>query len=266
MEHDEILLRERRGHVGTLLFNRPEKRNSLSVELLISLYDALQEWADDPAIRVVVFTGAGDKAFSSGFDVLSIPTQMTPETEELLRKGNPVEMALTSVKNFPCPTIAMLNGYAFGAGCNLAINCDIRVGADDIRMGMPPAKIGLVYHPEGLKQFVDVLGMAGTREIFFTGRSYSGAQLKDMGFVDYLVPRSELHRTTYSLAEEIAANAPLSLRGTKKILTMLGRSWPLSEENLKEAERIIKESFNSKDMKEGQTAFLEKRIPQFKGH
>ena len=158
-----------------------------------------------------------------------------------------------------------MNGYAFGAGLNLCMCCDIRVAADDVKVGMPPAKLGLVYHPEGMMQFIQVLGMAKTREVFFTGRTYQGRQLLEMGLVDYLVPRSELRETTYRMAEEIAGNAPLSLKGTKRIMNMWEGSLTLSEENLAEAEELITDAFNSLDLKEGQTAFIEKRKPKFIG-
>lgn len=265
MTERDVLLRQRKGNIGTLVLNRPEKNNSLSVDLLWELHQALNEWSADDTIRALVITGFGDKAFSSGFDILSIPTNLTPEMEEVLKKHNPLELAFNSIKNYPYPVIAMLNGHAFGAGFNLAICCDIRIAADDIRMGMPPARLGLVYHPEGIKQFVEALGMARTREIFFTAKTYGPQEIRDMGLVHHLVPRAELASTTYSLAEEIASNAPLSLKGTKRIINMLERSVSLDEHSLKEAEELINASFNSDDLKEGQKAFLERRKPQFKG-
>jgi enoyl-CoA hydratase len=259
------LIAERKGMVGTLALNRPEKRNALSADLLLELHARLKEWEGAEAVRAVVITSSDDRAFSSGFDILSIPTEVTPETQELLKRHNPLELALTTVKNFPYPTIAMLNGHAFGAGLNLAINCDIRIGAEDIRVGMPPARLGVLYHPEGLRQFVEVLGMARTREVFFSGRTYAGAQVKEMGLVDHLVSRASLRAVTYALAEEIAANAPLSLKGTKRILNLLGQGAGLPEKELGEAESLIAQAFNSDDLKEGQAAFLEKRKPRFSG-
>jgi len=262
---NEVLIKESNGNVGTIIFNRPEKRNSLSPELLIKLHLILKEWAQDETIRTVVFTGSGDKAFSSGYDILAIPTDLTPEMAELMKKENPLKLAMSSVKNYPFPTIAMMNGYALGAGLNLALCCDIRVGVEDISVSMPPAKLGLIYHPEGIKQFVEVIGLARTKEIFFTARKYKGREVKKMGIVDYLVPRNELSATTYALANEIAGNAPLSLKGTKRILGMLSRAIEFKESDLKEADAIMAEGFNSKDIKEGQTAFIEKRKPVFKG-
>jgi enoyl-CoA hydratase/carnithine racemase len=265
MMENETLLVERKEYIGTLIFNRPEKRNSLTPGMLITVYETLQEFSQDDTIRTVVFKGAGDKAFCAGYDISAIPTNVNPETQRALRRRSPVELAMESVKNFPYPTIGMLNGHTFGAGFNLAMCCDIRVGVDDIRMGMPPAKLGIVYHPAGIKQFLDVLGMARSREIFLTGRTYRGSEAKDKGLVDYLVPRSELESFTHDLAQEITQNAPLSLKGIKKILNMFERSMTLSEEDLKESEAIIREAFSSEDLKEGQMAFLEKRKPQFVG-
>ena len=265
MAEGEVLLKEITGNVGTLTLNRPERRNAISPDMLVQIDRTLKAWADRDTVRAVVLTGGEGKAFSSGYDILSIPTEITEETKEILKASNPVDRVLRTLKQFPYPTIAMLNGYAFGAGLNTCICCDIRIAAADVKVGMPPAKLGLVYHPEGLKQFIEVLGLARTREVFFAGRTYEGRQLLDMGLVDHLVPRSELVETTYRLAEEIASNAPLSLKGSKRILNMWGESLTLSQENLEEAERLIVEAVNSQDLKEGQTAFLEKRKPRFVG-
>jgi enoyl-CoA hydratase/carnithine racemase len=265
MGQSEELLKEIKGNVGTLTFNRPERRNSITPDMLVQIYLTLKEWAEQDTVRAVVITGGEGKAFSSGYDILSIPTEVTEETKEALKASNPLELGLHSIKNFPYPTIAMVNGYAFGAGLNTLMCCDIRIGADDIKAGMPPAKLGLVYHPEGLRQFIHVLGMAKTREVFFAARNYQGQELLDMGLVDHLVPRSKLKETTYRMAEEIAGNAPLSVKGTKRIMNMLEDSLALTEEQLAEAEKIIAHAFNSHDLKEGQTAFIEKRKPKFIG-
>ncbi len=262
---DTELIKEIRNTVGTLKFNRPEKRNALSPTLLSDLHLTLKNWEKENAVRVVVITGNSDKAFSAGYDITAIPTEMTPETAEILRTSNPLELALDSVKNFPFPVIAMINGYCFGAGLNLAMCCDIRIGAEHIKVGMPPAKLGLVYHPEGLKQFIEVLGIARTREIFFTAHTYEGNPLREMGLVDHLVPMNALSETTYRMADEIANNAPLSVKGMKKIINMIGKYPLMNSEDMMMAQNIITEAFNSDDLKEGQTAFIEKRNPVFTG-
>jgi enoyl-CoA hydratase len=259
------LIKEVNQSVGTLKFNRPEKGNSLSPALLIELHLTLQKWKMENTVRVVVITGNSDKAFSSGHDITAIPTEMTPAAAEILKTSNPLELALESVKNFPCPVIAMINGYCFGAGLNLAMCCDIRIGADHIKAGMPPAKLGLVYHPEGLIQFIEVIGIARTRELFLTAHTYQGNQILEMGLVDHLVPLPELSETVYRMADEIAGNAPLSVRGMKKIINMIAKSFSLRSEYHITADTLLAEAFNSQDLKEGQTAFIEKRKPVFAG-
>jgi len=231
----------------------------------VKIHLQLEAWAKTDVVRVAVFAGSGGKAFSSGYDITAIPTEVTEELKQVLKKYNPLELALSGVRNFPYPTIAMLNGYAFGAGLNLAVCCDVRVAADDVKAGMPPARLGLVYHPEGLRQFVEVLGMPRTREVFLSGKTYQGPELLHMGLADHLVPWSRLEETVATLAGVMAQNAPLSLRGTKRILNMLGSCIQLGPQDLAEAEAWITEAFNSEDLKEGQTAFLEKRPPRFTG-
>ena len=161
--------------------------------------------------------------------------------------------------------IAIINGVAFGAGCELAICCDIRIGADNIRIGMPPAKLGLVYPWSGLQRFIQVIGLKGTKEIFFTGRAYKGIRLKELGLVDYLISGDKLESFTVRMADEIAANAPLALKGTKRVLNLLLQASQFDINSLNEAESITRTSFLSDDLNEGQKAFLEKRKPEFKG-
>jgi enoyl-CoA hydratase/carnithine racemase len=265
MSEDGELLAERRGHVGVVTFNRPRRRNALTPRMLIELHEILERWAADSEVRAVVFTGRGDRAFSSGFDILAIPTEADPDVARRLREENPLELGLTSVKRFPSPTIAMLNGHCFGAALNLALCCDLRIGADDIAIGMPPARLGVVYPAEGVAQFVRVLGIGRARELFFTGRTYRGAELREMGLVEHLVPRTELGAAAFALADEIAANAPLALRGLKRVLDLVESAAPLSDEARREAQALVAEAMQSDDAREGQKAFVEKRTPHFTG-
>lgn len=171
---------------------------------------------------------------------------------------------MESIGAFPYPVIAMMNGYAFGGGCDLAVSCDIRTGADDIRIGMVPAKLGVVYSAAGLKRFIKVVGQSRTRELFFTARHYQAPFLNEIGFLNHMLPREELESFTFSMASEISENAPLSLKGTKRILEMIDKTADLSDQNLQEADEIARNSFLSEDLKEGQIAFFEKRQPVFK--
>ncbi len=262
---DDVLLVKIENNVGTLTLNRPEKKNSLSPKLVDSLLEAFERLAADDTVRVVVLRGCGDEAFCSGYDIRSLPNQLSDDIREKLKTLNPVENLFKAVVNFPFPAIAMINGVAFGAGCELSACCDIRIGADGIHMGMPPAKLGLAYPWTGLQRFIQVLGLKSTRELFYTGRTYEGIRLKELGLVDYLLPRNELEAFTYQMATEIAGNAPLALKGTKRILNLLLNSNRLPQQDQSEAATITEAAFLSEDLKEGRLAFLEKRKPKFKG-
>lgn len=262
---NKLIRTEQNGNIGTLTINRPEKQNALSPELLMQFHQILQQWANEGSIRALVITGSGEASFSSGFDISSIPTKMSQETTVALKAENPLEMVLADVKSFPFPTIAMMNGNAFGAGLNLALCCDIRIAANHIKIGMPAAKLGLIYHPEGLKQFVEVLGMTAAREMFFTAHTYSGDMLNELKIFSRLVPKSELEATTYKIAAKISENAPLALKGTKSMFLMLENAVTFSDADKKTAEALIIEGFNSQDLKEARSAFLEKRKAVFCG-
>ena len=263
MQPSDQLLTEEKGSILTLTLNRPEKQNALTPEMLIRLYQVLHAHASNDRIRVVVVRGAGDRAFSSGYDISAIPTGVSPEVQELLQNKSPFELAIQGIVNFPYPVIAMLNGFAFGGACDLAVACDLRIAADHIQMGMVPARLGMVYFPEGLQRFVRIIGLSRTKEMFFTARRYKTDRLKEMGLVDYVVTRNELAPFTDALANEIAANAPLSLRGTKRILNLISASQHLDDRQLDEARGLVQASLASADIKEGQAAFLEKRKPRF---
>jgi enoyl-CoA hydratase len=264
MTSESVLLKKIDGTVGTLYLNRPDRGNALSPELLLDLHLVLKKWADDDRVRAVVITGSGEKAFSSGYDIQELPKIIPAELEETFT-ANPLAAALDSVRSYPYPVIAMVNGYMFGAGLNLALCCDLRIGSDRVKAGMPPAKLGLVYPPTGLKFFMDTIGSARTREVFFTGRVYSGRDVKEMGFLDRQVDHDDLGPATYRLAREIAANAPRSLKGIKMIIRMLEDRSELSPEDRHTARKLVDDSFASGDAREGQLAFLEKRKPVFTG-
>lgn len=265
MMAEETLLVERKEHYATLVVNRPEKRNTVDQDSLIKIYQVLNDFSQDDDIRAIIFRGAGEKAFCAGYDIAAIPTGVPPEMTRQSKDQDPVVLALNTVEDYPYPTIAMMNGFTFGAGFHLAMCCDIRIAVDDVRMGMPPSKLGVVYHAEGLRQLVEAMGLSRTKEVLLTGRTYQGAQAREMGLVDYLVPRPELEAFTYGLAEEIAGNAPLSLKAHKKMINTLARSLAFSPADLEEFEALRAQAFNSEDLKEGQLAFMEKRKPRFTG-
>jgi len=262
---EKFLLVERQEKVGTIIFNRPERRNALSPLMLFQLAAILNQLKEEGEVRCLVIRGAGDKAFSAGYDISAIPTDMTPEMAEAFRTKNPLQTGLQAIIDFPYPVIAMINGHAFGAGCELAMTCDLRLAAEGARLSIPPAKLGIVYHQTGIMNFINIVGLGNAKEMFFTGRAYEASRAREMGLVNYVVPLDQLPSFTYEMAQEIAENAPLSLKGLKFIFNKCFQFQKISPEDAQEIETIRTQAFNSEDLKEGQRAFQEKRKPVFKG-
>ncbi|MCP4023812.1 MAG: enoyl-CoA hydratase [Desulfobacteraceae bacterium] len=259
------LIIERKGFIAIFTINCPEKRNALSDELLIDLHNNLVLLSRNNDIRCVIFKGAGDKVFSSGYDIGAIPVKNASDPGTEPKTPDALIQALAAIKNFAFPTIAMMNGHAFGAGFNLCACCDIRIAADDIKLGMPPAKLGIVYHPKGMQQFLEAFGMQTTKEIFYTASVFQGDTLLQKGLADYLIPKADLEKFTFEYALSITRNAPLALKGNKEIIAMFEKEMTLGPENMEKALELVQQSLKSDDVKEGQTAFLEKREPKFKG-
>ncbi len=259
------LLIDREERICTLTINRPEKRNALTPDCLYGMAEVLGEVSQEGNVRCVVIRGSGDEAFSSGYDVAALPTKDSHERMVTFAERPPIEHAIQAIRDFPYPVIAMINGYAYGGGCELAIACDIRIAARHARMGMPPAKLGMVYRYRGYRLFLTVLGFSRTLEIFLTGRYYESQQCLEMGLVNQVVDGDRLEPITNELAREMGENAPLSLRGTKSILNTIARYPILPREQVEEFDSLHDEALQSRDFEEGKRAFREKRRPQFEG-
>jgi enoyl-CoA hydratase/carnithine racemase len=253
---------EDRGAVRLLVIDNPDKRNALEFATLAELERACARATAD-AVRCLVIRGAGDRAFCSGFDIEAIPTG--PQDGD--RPDLAVERAMAAIEAVPCPTVAFLNGPAFGAGGELAVTCDLRVACEGISIGMPPARLGVVYAPAGLRRFLHLVGPTHAREMFFTGRPVAADRAVVIGLVDRLLPRAEAEAEALALAAEIAGNAPLAVQGMKRIFRLLEAA---AERGLTEVEReevaaLRRTAFESDDVREGRAAFLEKRPPHFSG-
>jgi len=252
---------EEKERVCTLTLNRPEKRNLLTPAMLLELCTQLERLKDEDKVRCVVIRGSGEKAFSSGYDINAIGENDMIRHHE---GDHPLGRALGTIESFPYPVVAMMNGHAFGAGLEVAVTCDLRVTVDDCLFGMPPAKLGVVYSYTGMRKFLDLIGPGYTKELFLVGRPISSERAREIGLVNFMVSREELEEFTYGIADEIAENAPLSLRALKEITNALRRG-QISPEDEKFIRQMTLEVQNSQDYKEGQKAFAEKRKPEFKG-
>jgi enoyl-CoA hydratase/carnithine racemase len=251
----------REGAVATVVLNRPEKRNALTPALLAALADAVAELERAPEIRAVVLRGAGEAAFSAGYDIEALGAGAAEDGES----ARLVDRAAASLTAYPFPVIAMLNGSAFGAGCELALAADIRVAAADVRLGIPAARMGLVYPLPGMLRIVRRIGLSAAAEILLTGRAYPAPEAHALGMANHVVARAELESFIYALAAEIAANAPLALKGIKRLLNRIGERLAPGGEVAAEAERLVREAFGSRDLEEARRAFIEKRPPRFEG-
>jgi enoyl-CoA hydratase/carnithine racemase len=253
---------EDRGPVRVATIDNPQKRNALDFASLAELEAACAGAARD-RVRCLVFRGAGDKAFCSGFDIEAIATG----PQEGDRPDLAVERAMEAVEAVPCPTIAFLNGSAFGAGGELAGSCDLRVARAGIQFGMPPAKLGVVYPVGGLRRFLSLLGPSRAKELFFTGRPVDAERALAIGLVDRLLPAADAEGAALDLAREIAENAPLAVQGMKRILRLLEAAHErgFTPEERQEIDELRRRAFESRDTAEGRAAFLGKRPPRFRG-
>ena len=250
------------GNVGYVIFNNPERRNAVSLDMWEATARMLDGFDKDHEVRVVVLTGAGDKAFVSGADISRFEDERSNE-EAIVRYNQAVERANAAVYNYPKPTIAMIRGYCIGGGVGLALCCDLRICSDDSRFGVPAAKLGLGYPFQGLKKLVDVVGPSFAKEIFYTARQFDAEEARIMGLVNRVVPAAELEAYVKTYAQMIGENAPLTIATTKFTIGEVVKEE--SKRNLEKCAAMVKQCFESNDYTEGRRAFMEKRKPVFTG-
>ncbi len=262
MTQTDKMLSRKEGGVGYLTFNNPERHNAVSLEMWEAASGILADFATDKAIRVVVLTGAGGKAFVSGADISKFESERSNK-ENIDRYNVAVEKANTAVYEFPKPTIAMIRGYCIGGGVGLALCCDLRICSDNSKFGVPAAKLGLGYGFAGIKKLVDVVGPSFAKEIFYTARQFTAAEALQMGLVNRSMPDAELDAYVKNYADTISGNAPLTVDAVKYIVGEAVK--PESKRDLKKCADLVARCFASSDYVEGRKAFMEKRKPAFTG-
>jgi enoyl-CoA hydratase/carnithine racemase len=256
----QLLLDEPAAGIARLTISNPGKRGALDHAILDSFTTTL------PTLeaRCVIVTGQ-DHTFSAGYDIGDLPTNVLADEAERL-VAHPFTAALDALENYPYPTIAALNGHAIGGGLELALACDLRIAAAQIALAMPPAKLGLVYSHTGIRKFIDTIGAPRTRELFLVGRRIDARTARDWGLINAIAEPGKLVPEALALAEQIAANAPLSQRGNKRVIrAVLDAHARMDPEVERELIELRQSCFSSEDFREGVRAFAEKRKPQWKG-
>ena len=258
----EKLLAHKEGAIGWITFNNPARHNAVSMSMWESLPRALSAFERDPEVRVVVVKGAGEKAFVSGADISEFKEKRaSKEAAEAYNAAG--DAAHAALQEFSKPTIAMVRGYCIGGGCAVAIDCDIRIAADDSIYAIPAGRLGLGYRYDGIRRLIDLVGPSFASEIFFTARKFDAQEAKTMGLVNRLVPAAELEAYTRNYAAMIADNAPLTLAAVKR--SVLERYKDPSVRDLQRCQAMVDACFASADYEEGRSAFMDKRRPVFKG-
>lgn len=258
MAYESLLVRVE-DRVATIVVNRPEKRNALNAVVRRELVEALDALRDDPEVRVVVITGAGEKAFIAGADIGEF-AERTPLEQRAAMEGRRL---FEEIANFPRPTIAMINGFALGGGCEVALACDLRIAARSARLGQPEVKLGILPGGGGTQRLPRLVGLGRALRLIMTGEMISAEEAERIGLVDEVVDDADLARRTAALAGLMAGYSPVTLKLIKDAVRAT-QEMPLSA-GLQFERELFVTAFASEDRTEGVSAFLEKRAPEFRG-
>ncbi len=245
-----------------VVFDNPARHNALGVDTWRALPPLLAQAAADDRVRLVVFQGAGARAFASGADISQFEDQRASR-EAVARYEALSDDALAAIQRLPKPTLACVRGWCLGAGVNVAMACDVRIAASDAVFGIPAARMGLGYRDAALKNLIDLVGVGPAKDLFFTARRIDAAEALRLGLVTRLAATDALPALLAEYVDAIGDNAPLTIAAAKATAGALLASRPADD--LAECRELIRSCFDSEDYAEGRRAFMEKRRPRFRG-
>lgn len=255
----ETILVERHERVATVTINRPEKRNALNIQTRAEGAAILDELRADDTIRVVVLTGAGDKAFIAGADIAEFAARSAIQQREVMLERS----LFNAIDTFPKPIIAMVNGYCLGGGSEVALACDLRIASDKASFGQPEINLGIIPGGGGTQRLTRLVGEGKAMELILSGEIINAETALQIGLVNQVVPADQLQTKTMEIANRIAEKSPIALRLAKEAVRLASRS--NLDEGLRREVDLFALCFSSEDKDEGVKAFLEKRKAEFKG-
>ena len=258
----EKIQARKEGGIGWLIFNQPERRNAMSLEMWAAIPAVLADFAADPGVRVVVMAGAGDKAFVSGADISQFETQRA-DVAQAEHYAQVAEAAQAALGQLEKPLIAMIRGFCIGGGLAVAMKADVRIAADDSQFAIPAARLGLAYAADGIRNLIQLVGPSEAKSILFSAERLDAQRALRIGLINRVVPVAGLEQAVRDYAGRLSENAPLTIRSVKITINELMRD--AAQRDMARVEASYEACFGSEDYREGRRAFMEKRRPRFQG-